>query len=305
MTGAGVEVATRLNTLARVDGDGFRAKVYFSPLNQRIQVLKYEARNTETMVASLARGAREAGFGKVFLKAPLHERGGFEAAGMTAEAMITGYFAGQPAVVMSLFLTDERRSRPFAEEETGILTTIRSRPADSSVPELPGKYRMLVATPSDAVELALLYGRVFDSYPFPITESEYLVSTMESNVVYRIVRDGAGEIVAAASAETDPEHRNAEMTDFATLPSQRGLGLAQHILAALENDMGEREILNLYTVARAKSAGMNRVFYNRGYAWTGTLVNNCHIAGQFEDMHVWCKTLQNSAARQAAPRAGV
>ena len=33
---------------------------------------------------------------------------------------------------------------------------------------------------------------------------------------------------------------------------------------------------------------MNRVFYNRGYEMTGTLVNNCHIAGQFEDMHVWC-----------------
>lgn len=81
-------------------------------------------------------------------------------------------------------------------------------------------------------------------------------------------------------------------TDFATLPSQRGLGLAQHILAALENDMAEREILNLYTTARARSAGMNRVFHNRDYEWTGTLVNNCHIAGQFEDMHVWCKSLR-------------
>ena len=75
-------------------------------------------------------------------------------------------------------------------------------------------------------------------------------------------------------------------TDFATLPSQRGPGLAQHILAALEDDMAEREILNLYTIARARSAGMNRVFHNRDYEWTGTLVNNCHIAGQFEDMHV-------------------
>ena len=29
--------------------------------------------------------------------------------------------------------------------------------------------------------------------------------------------------------------------------------------------MAEREIPNLYTIARARSAGMNRVFYNRGY----------------------------------------
>ena len=291
MTGTGIEVANQLNTPARIDGDGFRASVYLSPLNRRIQVLEYEARDTQGLVSSLANSAREAGFGKVFLKAPVHERSGFEAAGMTAEATITGYFAGRPAVVMSLFLNDDRRRRPFADEEDAILEAIRSRPAAGSVSELPESYRMAVAEPADSVELALLYGRVFDSYPFPITEPDYLVSTMETNVVYRIVRDGADEIVAAASAETDPEHRNAEMTDFATLPNQRGLGLAKHILAALEGDMADRGIPNLYTVARARSAGMGRVFYNRGYEWTGTLVNNCHIAGQFEDMHIWCKTL--------------
>ena len=278
------------DTLARLDGDGFEAKVFLSPLNQRIQVLEYEARDTETMVASLGSGARRAGFGKVFLKAPIHERGGFEAAGMCAEATISGYFAGQPAVVMSLFLDEARQEQPAADEQEEILRAIRSRPADPSVPALPEGYRMLPARPDDADELAALYGHVFASYPFPITDPEYLVATMEDNVVYRIVRDGDGAVVAAASAETDPEHRNAEMTDFATLPDQRGLGLAQHILDALEGDMAERGIPNLYTIARARSAGMNRVFYNRGYAWTGTLVNNCHIAGRFEDMHVWCRS---------------
>ena len=98
-------------------------------------------------------------------------------------------------------------------------------------------------------------------------------------------------MVAAASAETQPPHRSAEMTDFATLPEQRGAGLAQHLLAALESDMADLGIFNLYTIARARSAGMNRVFYNRGYEWTGTLVNNCHISGSFEDMHVWCRRI--------------
>ena len=110
-------------------------------------------------------------------------------------------------------------------------------------------------------------------------------------MVYRIVRNPSESIVAAASAELDLEHRNAEMTDFATLPETRGMGLAQHLLSALEQDTAERGISNLFTIARARSAGMNRVFYNGGYARSGTLVNNCHIAGQFEDMHVWCKTL--------------
>ena len=291
MTAPVSTTASEANTLARLDGDGFSAKVYFSPLNQRIQVLEYEARDTRVMVEGLGKGAREAGFGKVFLKAPMHQRADFEDAGMEAEAIITGYFAGQPAVVMSLFLEADRRERPFADEQDEILDTIRARPADPSVADLPDGYRLLLAEPSDADELAELYRLVFASYPFPITEPDYLVGTMHSHVLYRIVRDGDGAIVAAASAETDAAHRNAEMTDFATLPSERGLGLAQHILAALEDDMVEREIPHLYTVARARSAGMNRVFYNRGYRWTGTLVNNCHIAGRFEDMHVWCAPL--------------
>ncbi len=293
MTETTSTVGSEANTLARLEGDGFNAKVYFSPLNERLQVLSYEALKPRTMVESLSKGAREAGFGKVFLKAPVHQRAAFEDAGMEAEATITGYFAGQPAVVMSLFLDPVRRERPFLDEQQEILDAIRSRPADPSVPELPEGYRMLLARPADADELAGLYRTVFASYPFPITEPEYLVSTMRSHVLYRIVRDHDGTVVAAASAETDPEHRNAEMTDFATLANQRGLGLAQHILAALESDMAERDIANLYTVARARSAGMSRVFYNRGYAWTGTLVNNCHIAGRFEDMHVWCLSLED------------
>lgn len=295
MTAVANNAASLANTLARIEGDGFRAKVYFSPLNQRIQVLGYVASDPHEMVESLETGAREVGFGKVFLKAPLPDQRDLETAGMVAEATIAGYFAGQPAVVMSLFLDDKRRQSRFADDQAEILRKIQERPGDDSVAELPGDYSMTVAQPADSFELAALYGRVFASYPFPITEPGYLEKTMRTNVVYRIIRDAGGEIVAAASAETDPEHRNAEMTDFATLPSQRGLGLAQHLLAALEEDMAERGIPNLYTVARARSAGMNRVFYNRGYTWSGTLVNNCHIAGQFEDMHIWCKAVQRSA----------
>jgi putative beta-lysine N-acetyltransferase len=285
--------ASEANTLARIERDGFAAQVLFSPLNQRIQVLSYAAQDARLMVSDFENAARTVGFGKVFLKAPVSDRARLEEAGMCAEATIEGYFDGQPAVVMSLFINDERRQRPHAQEEDAILEKIRARPADSSVPALPAGYQMFTGGLRDAQEIARLYGEVFASYPFPITDPEYIGSTMRSNVLYRIVRDAGGVLVGAASAETSPELRNAEMTDFATLPNQRGLGLAQHILAALENDMAERSILNLYTIARARSAGMNRVFYNREYALTGTLVNNCHIAGQFEDMHVWCKTLRS------------
>jgi len=272
-------------------GSGWNAEVIASELNQRFQVLTYEGPRLDAMVGELVEQAGKRGYGKIFLKAPAVDREALERAGLETEATITGYFDGADAAVMAAFVSPGRREQPVAERQEAILTSIRERPADPSLPGLPGGYSLMRARPGDSAELARLYSQVFASYPFPITDPEYLSQTMQSHIVYRLVRDGEGLVVAAASAETDPGHANSEMTDFATLPSQRGLGLAQHILAALEQDMAEAGIPNLYTIARARSFGMNRVFYNRGYLHTGTLINNCHISGQFEDMHVWCKVI--------------
>jgi putative beta-lysine N-acetyltransferase len=276
----------------RIKASGFTVQMVASDFNERIQVLNYEADDPGAMIQGLISEARLRGYGKIFLKAPAFDRRDLEDVGMVSEATITGYYSGQPAVVMSLYLSEDRMNRPFEDDQREILEAIESRPPDDSVPDLPDGYSMEVATSTDLEELAALYNTVFESYPYPITDPGYLRSTMNSHVLYRVVRDAEGTMVAAASAETSRRHHNAEMTDFATLPSQRGLGLAQHILAALEEDMRESALPNLYTIARARSAGMNRVFYNRGYQRTGTLVNNCHIAGHFEDMHVWCKSLE-------------
>lgn len=285
---ATIPTALEMGIEQRVKAVDFTAEMVVSDFNERIQVLEYEARDPGAMVERLAGEARQRGHGKLFLKAPEFDREALEDVGMVKEATINGYFCGEPADVMALYLDDDRMKRPRESKQEEILESITSRPADASVPDLPRDYWMTTADPGDAEELAALYAEVFASYPFPITDPAYLISTMKTHVVYRIVRDGEGSLVAAASAETCRRYRNAEMTDFATLPSQRGLGLAQHLLAALEDDMLEASIPNLYTIARACSPGMNRVFYNRGYELTGTLVNNCHIAGQFEDMHVWC-----------------
>ncbi len=274
---------------AEVAGDGYRAEVVVSALNRRLQVTRLEGDRLAALATHLRREASRLGFGKVWAKASGRDAVRLEAAGFEREAVIRGYFAGEDGHVMAAFLTDDRRARPFEDEQRAILAAIRSSSPDPTVGLLPEGYRLAVATPADADELAALYREVFASYPFPIMDPVYLVETMRTHVVYRIVRDGHGAVVAAASAEIAAAHRNAEMTDFATLPSQRRLGLARHLLAALEDDMAGRGIDHLYTIARARSFGMNRVFHNRGYVLTGTLVNNCHIAGQFEDMHVWCR----------------
>ena len=106
--------------------------------------------------------------------------------------------------------------------------------------DLPPGYRMAIAGPDDADELAALYATVFASYPFPITDPEYLdLDHGEPRRLPDRARCRGGGGGGRVGRDLPTSHNNAEMTDFATLPSQRGLGLAQHLLAALEDDMEE------------------------------------------------------------------
>nr|WP_315989693.1 hypothetical protein [Desulforamulus aquiferis] len=34
---------------------------------------------------------------------------------------------------------------------------------------------------------------------------------------------------------------------------------------------------------------MNLVLHRLGYTFRGTLVNNCHIGGSYEDMNIWVR----------------
>ncbi|MEO7164723.1 MAG: GNAT family N-acetyltransferase, partial [Bdellovibrionia bacterium] len=96
---------------------------------------------------------------------------------------------------------------------------------------------------------------------------------------------------AVASAELHPEQRNAELTDCATHPDSRGLGLMSQILSLLEEELIQRNYISSYSMARARSFGMNNVFFRLKYEFTGRMVNNCDIFGCYEDMNVWVKRL--------------
>jgi putative beta-lysine N-acetyltransferase len=149
-----------------------------------------------------------------------------------------------------------------------------------------------VATPSDAEALASLYGEVFASYPFPIHDQRFVRESMADGTTYLLIREEAtGRVVAAASAEPSCHPRTCEMTDFATVPEKRGLGLAGVLLYELERHATADGMRTAYTIARATSVGMNRVFARQGYTHAGTLVNNTNIAGRIESMHVWYRAL--------------
>jgi len=96
---------------------------------------------------------------------------------------------------------------------------------------------------------------------------------------------------AMEMSEMDRENRNVEMTDFATLPEQRGRSLSFVLLMTMEREMRQKGFRTAYTIARALSPGMNLTFGRAGYAFGGTLINNTGISGSIESMNVWHKPL--------------
>ncbi|MEQ8820272.1 MAG: putative beta-lysine N-acetyltransferase [Sumerlaeia bacterium] len=266
----------------------FRAEMILSPINRRIQLLDYAGPDVAALLAALKQVAARNEYGKIWVKARASEAEPFLANGFVKEATIPGFFHGEEdAHILAQFLTDFRCQWQHEAEQRALLDTARTGGRGGEPKPLPADYTTSLFTDADAEDLAVLYGTVFATYPFPIDDPEYLRETAKSHIIYRLIRNGDGKLVGAASAETSPELHNSEMTDFAVLPSERGKGLAYWLLRTLERDAAEKFGTRCYyTIARATQVGIMRIFHKAGYDLTGTLVNNCSIGGQFETMHV-------------------
>ena len=171
-----------------------------------------------------------------------------------------------------------------------------SRPAsDRSGRKSPGALRtadrpVTACRLDDAAAISAVYRQVFESYPFPIQDPGYLKRVMNEDVRYYCVR-ADGDLAALAAAEIDREGESAEMTDFATLPQWRRTGMAGLLLRHMENETRQLNLRTAYTIARAASPGINRLFQSNGYTYAGQLVNNTQIAGRIQSMNVWHKKL--------------
>ena len=247
-------------------------------------------------VALMERLAGEHGYSKLFAKVSEDRMRPFLDAGFHVEARVPGGAGEHDLVFCSRFLSRKRAIERFPDEvaRTADATALAGAPPrPAPAPTLPaGLQRPCVATPSDAEALAALYGDVFASYPFPIHDPRFVRDSMSDGTAYLLIRDEVSDqIVAAASAEPSGHPHTCEMTDFATVPERRGLGLASVLLHELDTYAANAGKRVAYTIARATSVGMNRVFARQGYAHAGTLVNNTNIAGRIESMHVWYRAL--------------
>jgi putative beta-lysine N-acetyltransferase len=265
--------------------------IQHGPLSRRIYLMKLSPNDLPGIVRTLDELATTSGYTKIFAKVPSSDAGTFLARGYRREAIVPGLYDGtRDGLFMAKYLDESRARDPRDSEMRDILEAAIRKQDQGTGSEARREPSINTVSHADASEMSALYRQVFDSYPFPIHDPDYIRKNMLENIRYFCIRE-EGRIVSLASAEMDAESRNVEMTDFATLPDHRGSGHAVHLLARMEHEMAAIGIATAYTIARAMSPGMNITFAKLGYRYSGTLINNTNISGAIESMNVWYKHL--------------
>ena len=264
--------------------------IQHGPLNSRVYIMHLDRRDFPEIIGATEVLAGKNTYEKIFAKVPAVMAPVFEKRGFLREALIPEFFRDD-AVFLSKYLIKARGVERYPEKTALILEQARRREGILSLSVHDPSFEAAPCQPSDAAEMSRLFKEVYRTYPFPIDDPSYLMKAMETHVRYFCVR-WKNKIVAIGSSEMDRENLSVEMTDFATLPAWTGRGLASLLLVQMETGMALEGMRTAFTIARALSAGMNRVFFKGGYRYAGTLTNNTQISGRIESMNVWYKSLE-------------
>ncbi|MHB0935164.1 MAG: putative beta-lysine N-acetyltransferase [Armatimonadota bacterium] len=205
------------------------------------------------------------------------------------EGTLDGYFPDGPGIGVARYLSVERAHSRCDNLANAIVKAAQAQAATAPT-ALPAGYALRPGRRQDCQAISDILTEVFTTYPTPIDSAEAIADAMDRDVAFMLA-EHEGAIVSVMSADIDRAHLVAEMTDCATLPGYRGRGLMQALLSRMEAEMCRAGLRSLFTLARATSPGMNIAFARLGYRYRGCFVNNCHIAGDWEDMNLWVKLL--------------
>lgn len=234
---------------------------------------------------ALKRLAIKTGRGRVVALVPASLSDGLEDIGYKVDGLMPGFYGGdEDCAVMGLATDPERAALANPREVSRVDSLIDLAP--------PAKRRDPVATiratESDAEAIAELLGETFREYPTPSSDPSYVRGQIRDGVPFRLVFDD-GELVACASADLVRQAKTAELTDCATKPSHQGRGYMQFILSDLIRDVRGLGFPTVFTLARARIAGVNLAFQRLGFELRGRMNQSCRIGVGIEDMNIWSR----------------
>ena len=232
---------------------------------------------------------------KVILYARPGQEAAWKSIGYRREGVIRGYFSDRQDCWLWCAYPEPSRGRPRDAEALRRVLELAQAPAVRAQRALPQGYSTLAVGAAEVADVVKLLKTVFPVYPSDLSIDTVSRLVAEGSSYFRMVRNAEGECVAVASAELNRSQLNAEMTDCATRPDQRGRGLMALLIRELEIEIARRyRILDLYSLARGPEAGINRVFARSGYALAGALINNCRMPTGWETMNLWCKSFASA-----------
>lgn len=263
--------------------------IQHGPHNNRIYLMRLNTDDTHGLILTLDDMALKNGYGKIFAKIPAPAWNAFKSADYIKEAVVPGFFTGKTdGFFISKYFSAGRQKVQNVEKLLRLVKQAGEKSANNIHRAGRITQNVVSCKPSDAEKMSVIYQQVFKSYPFPIQKPTYLKRMMKEGVLYFCIRI-EGRITSISAVEIDLVSKNAEMTDFATLPKWRGMGFAGMLLNHMDKMTRKLGIKTVYTIARAESHGMNSVFNNSGYNYAGLLKNNSQICGSIQSMTVWYK----------------
>lgn len=261
--------------------------IYHGHYNNRVYIMK-ATKNYEDVVNYSEEISKKNNYGKIIMKTTLNNGSKLRFKDYKIEAHIANFYKNNEDVVfLAKYLNKNREKTKDLMKINDVLEKAKCKKIVKNF-KLPENLKIISLNKEHAEEMAIIYKKVFKSYPFDIFNPEYIKTTMDENIEYAGIMIN-GKLVSIASAEKDEHNKNAEMTDFATLPQNQGNGYAFYLLNYLEKKMKHQDYKTLYTIARAISYPMNITFKKSGYKHSGKLINNTNISGNIETMNVWYK----------------
>ncbi len=254
--------------------------------NDRIYLMKLDKQDVDIIIDEISKLADIHKYSKLFCKVPKNIAPLFFAEGFILEALIPKFYQDKDDVFfVSKFLNPDRLLN-IEKDQLAKVAQLLSE--EHSIKLKASAYSVRKLNKSDIAQMTEIYIEVFESYPFPIHDPEYILETMDDNVQYFGVEKD-GKLVAVSASEVDVIGKNAEMTDFATFINHGGNNLASMLLKTMEEEMKKQGIKTLHTIARVNSIPMNKTFLRFDYKFSGTLLKNTNISGQIESMNIYYK----------------
>lgn len=277
------------DTIAKIND----SEIQHGPLNRRIYLMHLHKKDMPGILDDLESLASRNNYTKIFGKIPYSCWESFLKRGYIKESVIPRFFRGNEDCAFMGKYIDKERGLPVNQDiNKEVLGAALKKSKEKTIDsfKLVNEFTFRKTRLEDSEEMSMIYSKVFDSYPFPVFDPEYLKKTMVENIIYLGIWKG-NKLIALSSCEMDMNEKNAEMSDFAVLQDYRGYNFACFLLNQMERELKLRQIKTAYTIARAESFGMNCTFAKCGYTFSGTLIKNTQIGGKIEDMNVWFKKL--------------